>query len=128
MLTINDQIWVAPAIKDSNLVGTMIPADGNTHTITLDLDRLYPLANIAAESHKSNVLGVVFRAEFVFRDSADGAAEICIDDVTFGTEPLNFSSSDSTEPAPKLSFFERIKAFFLSIYTKIVLFFDRLFK
>ena len=128
MLTINDQIWVATAIKDSNLVGTMIPADGNTHTITLDLDRLYPLANIAAESHKSNVLGVVFRAEFVFRDSANGAAEICIDDVTFGTEPLNFSSSDSTEPAPKLSFFERIKAFFLSIYTKIVLFFDRLFK
>ena len=127
MLTINDKIWVAPAIKDSSLVGTLIPADGKVHTITLDLDRLYPLANISAEALKSRDLGVVYRAEFVFTDSAGGSAELCFDDVTFGTEPLNFNISDSTEPAPKPSFFERIKAFFLSIYTKIVLFFENLF-
>ena len=127
MLTINDKIWVAPAIKDSSLVGTLIPADGKVHTITLDLDRLYPLANISAETLKSRDLGVVYRAEFVFTDSAGGSAELCFDDITFGTEPLNFNISDSTEPTPKPSFFERIKAFFLSIYTKIVLFFENLF-
>ena len=126
MLTINDKIWVAPAVKDSNLVGTMIPADGNVHTITLDLDRLYPLANTTADALKSKELGLVYRAEFVFTDSAGGSAEICFDDVTFGTDALNYNSG-SSEPAPKPSFFERIKAFFLSIYTKIVLFFDKLF-
>ena len=127
MLTINDKIWVAPAIKDSGLVGTMIPADETSHTITLDLDRLYPLANTAADVYKSDVLGVVFRAEFVFTDAAGGSAEVCIDDFTFGTDALKYNTSDSTEPASKPTFIERIKAFFLSIYTKIVLFFENLF-
>ncbi len=122
---INENLWVAPGIKDAQLVGCTIPADGNAHTIMLDLNRLYPFANAAATPYKSDILGCVFKAEFNFTGTGISGTELCFDEVSFGTEALNFSASDSLEEP---NFFEKIKAFFISLYTKIMLFFQNLFK
>lgn len=122
-LKINDSLWVMPAVADTASTSVVIPADGNVHTITLDLNRLYPYGNAANATYDSSLLSVVFAAEFMFNSQGTGTAELCFDDVDFTSTKLSYDNQDGSA----FSFFEKIKAFFVSIYVKLVLFFENLF-
>ena len=126
MLMLNDSIWVAPAIKDTNLVGCVIEGDGNVHSVTLDMNRLYVYANTATDPYDSSLLTVVPSAEFVFTGISGNNVSFCVDDFAFSSADLVYENPDNSQSG-ELSFFEKIKAFFLNIYTKIVLFFEKLF-
>lgn len=123
-IKINNNLWVMPAIKDMNSTGCTIEADGNVYSITLDMSRLYPGGNIYASAFTSDILSNIFSAEFTFTDTGTSGTNICFDDVNFSS----VSSSQDTLPKPdfKLSLAERIKAFFVSIYAKLVILFNKL--
>lgn len=124
-IKVNDSLWVMPAVKDMHSTGTAIEADGNVYTITLDLNRLYPLGNIYAETLTADVLTGVMSAEFKF-SSANSTVKIVLDDINFGSDVPADSGVSGSETKPNL--LERIKALFVTMYMKIVMFFKNLFK
>ena len=124
-IKVNDGLWVMPAVKDMHSTGTAIEADGNVYTITLDLNRLYPLGNIYAETLTADVLTGVMSAEFKF-SSANNTVKIVLDDINFGPDIPADSGISGSENKPNL--LEKIKALFVSMYMKIVMFFKNLFK
>lgn len=125
-IKVNDSLWVMPAVKDTNSTGAVIEADGNVYTITLDMNRLYPFGNVYSNTLTSDSLTGVMSAEFRFTDTNNGGAEISIDDINFGSDLPADSGVSAPEVKPNL--LERIKAFFISIYMKVVMFFQRIFK
>ena len=124
-IKVNDSLWVMPAVKDMHSTGTAIESDGNVYTITLDLNRLYPLGNIYAETLTADVLTGVMSAEFKF-SSANSTVKIALDDINFGPDIPADSGISGSENKPNL--LERIKALFVTMYMKIVMFFKNLFK
>ncbi len=125
-ITFSDKLWFMPAIKNTNSTGCRIEADGNVHTVTLDLNRLYPYGNTYAGTQSSNVLSEVLNTEFSFTDINNNGASIYFDDVSFKVEDQSVDSPD--KPAFKLDLIERIKAIFVSLRVKIILLFDMIFK
>ena len=126
MLQLNDSIWVSPAIKDTDLVGCVIEGDGKVHSVTLDMNRLYAYANTTTTPYDSGILTVVPSADFVFTGISSGNVSFCVDDFAFSSTDLVYEKPDNNQ-SDSLSFFERIKIFFLNLYTKFVLFFENLF-
>lgn len=125
-LQLNDSIWFSPAIKDTNLVGCVIDGDGKVHSVTLDMNRLYVYANTATNPYDSGILTAVTSADFVFTGISSSNVSFCVDDFAFSSVDLVYEKPDNNQLYSP-SFLEKIKAFFLNIYTKIVLFFERLF-
>lgn len=121
----NGTLWVMPAVSGTNETGFTVEGNGKVHTVTLDLNRLYPYGDINASAYTSDILSLIWGAEFIFTDINSNGAEVCFDDVCFGTTPVE--GSTPTEPEVKLSFFEKIKAFFASLFAKISLFFENMF-
>ncbi len=125
-ITVSDNLWFMPAIKNTHSTGCRIEADGNVHTVTLDLNRLYPYGNTYADTQSSKVLNKVLNTEFSFTDINNTGANIYFDDVSFKVEDQSVDSPD--KPAFKLDLLERIKAFFISLRVKILLLFNMIFK
>lgn len=123
----NNTLWVTPAVLGTSSTVTTIAADGEVHTITLDLNRLYPYGDVNATPYSADILSIIRGAEFTFTDSNGIGAELCFDEVSFQTG-TSAPGTSNPEPDEKPSFFERIKAFFNSLFAKISLFFQNLFK
>ncbi|MBQ7005189.1 MAG: hypothetical protein IJN68_02010 [Clostridia bacterium] len=125
-IRVSNTLWVMPAVIGTNETGLTVDSDSETHTVTLDLNRLYPYGDVNATAYTAEILGVIWGAEFTFIDIYKIGAEICFDDVTFksGITPDN----NVPEPEKKPSFFDKVKAFFVSFFAKIALFFENLFK
>ncbi len=118
-LIINGVLWVMPAVKDTKNASCIIEADSNIHTVTLDLNKLLSYGNANLLKYKTDTLTEIQCAEFIFTDTGDGSADICIDNITF--------TANETNNENELSFFEKIKAFFVSLFEKIASFFENLF-
>lgn len=123
-LKINNTLWVMPAILGKTDTGITIAADGKTHTVTLDLNRLYPYGDTNTSTYAAGILNTVRDSEFTFSDKS--GAKICFDDISFrlGTS-IPVEDQAGSDKAPNI--FERIKAFFISLFSKISLFFKNLF-
>ena len=117
-LIINGALWVMPAISTTNKADCIIEADGNVHTVTLDLNKLLSYGNANLIKYKSDKLTDIQGVEFMFTDTGEGNADITIDNISFAAD------NSSNENNNKLSFFEKIKAFFVSILEKIAEFFN----
>lgn len=122
----NSSLWVMPAVLGTNETGFTVEADGNIHTVTLDLNRLYPYGDVNATAYGADILSLVRGAEFTFTDTYELGTELCFDEIGFQTG-TTFPGVTPPEPDKKPSFFERIKAFFISLFAKITLFFENLF-
>ena len=117
-LIINGALWVMPAVSTTTKADCTIEADGNVHTITLDLNKLLSYGNANLIKYKADKLSDIQGAEFIFTDSGEGNADITIDNISFA------SDNESNANNNKMSFFEKIKAFFVSIFEKIASLFN----
>ena len=76
----NSSMWHTPAIKDTTDPSVVIPADGEWHTITLDLNRLYLHGNEGGVAFTNEKLENVKEIEFCFTGED---ADLSFDGVTF---------------------------------------------
>lgn len=77
----NALTWYSPAVAGTNEPQTVIPADGEWHCITLDLNSLYLYGNECGLTYPSNKLKKVEDIKLCF--SSDGEADISIDQIRF---------------------------------------------
>ena len=112
-----------PAVKNSNDTNYVIEADAKVHTVTLDLNKLLSFGNANLIKYESDILTAVQSAEFIFTDIGEGSADICIDNILFTAD----NTANNNDDENKLSFFEKIKAFFVSLFEKIASFFEKIF-
>ena len=122
-LIINGALWVMPAVKNSNNTNYVIEADAKVHTVTLDLNKLLSFGNANLIKYESDILTAVQSADFIFTDIGEGSADICIDNILFTAD----NTANNNDDENKLSFFEKIKAFFVSLFEKIASFFEKIF-
>ncbi|MBQ3520149.1 MAG: hypothetical protein IJA31_12595 [Clostridia bacterium] len=99
-----------------NMDDATIPADGEWHTVTLDLNTLYPQGNKATSTYSHNVLNDVKNVTFTFADLGAAGADISVDDFRFTAdgeerEDVNVQLNLKNES----NFFAKIKAFFMTI-------------
>ena len=119
-------LWVMPEVLGTNGTEFTVEADGNVHTVTLNLNKLYPYGDTNSDAYSADILSVIRGAEFTFTDTYGTGNEICLDSISFQTGTSSPEVNPS-EPDEELSFFEKIKAFFVSLFAKIALFFENLF-
>ncbi|MBE6811470.1 MAG: hypothetical protein E7523_01155 [Ruminococcaceae bacterium] len=113
--------WYTAKIMDD----ATIPADGEWHTVTLDLNTLYPQGNKATSTYSHNVLNDVKNVTFTFADLGAAGADISVDDFRFTAdseerEDVNVQLNLGNES----SLIAKIKAFFLMIFSRIMLLFS----
>lgn len=118
-IQVNDELWVMPAIKDNDSTSLILAGNGETYTVTLNLECLYAYGDMNGAVYNSSVLDSLSSAEFMFTDISGNGAELCFDSV-------GFTATERPEEE-ELSFFEKIKEFFISLYEKIFGFFAGLF-
>ncbi len=75
-------VWYSPEVAGTLDTEAVIPADGEYHKITLNLDRVYHLGNECSLSYDNEKLGNIKKLEFRFScDEKD--AELCLDSIRF---------------------------------------------
>ncbi len=75
-------LWYSPEVAGTLDTEFVIPADGEYHKITLNLDRVYHLGNECSLSYDNEKLGNIKNIEFRFScDEKD--AELCLDSIRF---------------------------------------------
>lgn len=82
----NSSMWHAAAVKDTSDTAVVIPADGEWHVITLDLNRLYLHSNEGGIAYTNEKIENVKDIEFRFTGEN---AEFSFDDVTFTASDEN---------------------------------------
>ncbi len=93
-----------------------IPADGEWHTITLDLNTLYPQGNKATSTYSHNVLKSVKNMTITFSDLGAAGADISVDDFRFTADGIEHEDVDvQLNLGNANSFFAKIKAFFMTL-------------
>ena len=91
---------------------TVIPADGSWHLVTLDLNTLYVADYKSDDTFSNNVLNHVTDIKFNF--SSDTQADISMDNIRFGAEAEENSSSNSFG-----GIIEKVNSFILMIFRLI---------
>lgn len=77
----NALVWYSPAVVGTNDHEAVIPADGQWHCITLDLDSLYLFGNECGLTYPCSRLGKVSDIKLCF--SSSGNAKISLDEIRF---------------------------------------------
>lgn len=108
----NGSEWFAPAVSGDSTCSQVLPANGQWHTVTLDLTTLYRNADGKTKADTAKLqgidgLGLCFEAD---------QADLSIDEFEF--------TAPEPQKEKKLSFSEKIRAFF----QKIIEFFKNLFR
>ena len=81
--TENSTMWHAPAVKGTTDSGTVIPADGEWHVITLDLNKLYLHSNEGGVAYTNEKISDVNVIEFRFSAEEGSNTDLSFDNVTF---------------------------------------------
>lgn len=114
----NSFVWYSPAADGGNDMNAFIPADGEWHRITLDLNSLYLYGNECGLTFSRNKLKNIYDISFCFSASAN--AELSLDEIRFtpSSEKIGIRCeakiSDADTP------FEFISAMIVSIIGAIV--------
>ncbi|MBE6783216.1 MAG: sialate O-acetylesterase [Ruminococcaceae bacterium] len=82
-------MWYSPKADQSHESSVIIPADGQWHEITLDLNSLYLYSNECGIISPNNMLKYLLNIELVF--ISDGAADVDIDNFRFTPEEKDSS-------------------------------------
>lgn len=121
-ININSLMWYSPAVDGTKDVEAIIPADGEWHCITVDLNRLYLFGNEGGASRPSRRLDKV--SEICFEFSANGESGISIDKVRFApsTEKAGMRFDSDINCADNI--LEKITAIFVSVIGAIISIFN----
>lgn len=83
----NSLVWYSPAVAGTNEPQTVIPADGEWHCITLDLNSLYLFGNECGATYSNDKLDEVKNIKLCF--SSDGEADVSLDQIRFAPSTEN---------------------------------------
>ena len=112
-------MWYSPEANQNHESSVIIPADGQWHEITLDLNSLYLYGNECGITSPNNMIKHLQNIEFVF--TSDSTADIDIDNFRFVPEEENSSFYFDTTFTDADNIWEFITAIFsvmMSIFYK----------
>ena len=110
---VNAVSWYAPAIDGTKTPQATIPADGQWHKITLNLDRIYLNGNEGGIGYTNEKLSAVSDIEFVFESKSD--ADLTIDNISFTPSAEDVKADFAPEFKNADNILEIISAFFVNI-------------
>ncbi len=115
---VNSKKWYSPKISGTNYTDTVIPADGEWHKITVDLDSLLLKGNECGFTYARNKLKKVSEMSLCF--SSEGEAQISLDEFRFtpSSEKTGIRGEAKIQDADNL--LEMISAMFVSIIGAII--------
>lgn len=120
---LNSLLWYAPEVEGTKDVEAVIPADGQWHLVSLDLNSLYLYGNEGGVSRPCSRLCKVNNISFEF--SGSGENDISIDRICFapsqGDSDLRFDADISNAD----TLFEKISAFFVSLIGEMLAVFNK---
>ena len=79
----NSTMWHAPAVKSTTDTSFVIPADGEWHVITLDLNKIYLHSNEGGVAFTNEKIDDVKDIEFRFSAEEGSNTDLSFDNVTF---------------------------------------------
>lgn len=114
----NAFMWYSPAVDGTKGVEASIPADGQWHTVTFDLNRLYLFGNEGGAGSPCGRLNKVTEIRFEFANTE--STEISVDGIRFAPDmsegKIRFDPDENTLD----TFIERLTAIFTKVMGTIV--------
>ncbi len=104
----DSSMWHTPAIKGTTDPSIVIPADGEWHMITLDLNRLYLHGNEGGVAFTNEKISNIKDIEFCFSAEKGSATDLSFDDVTFTASDEDVKVQFDADFANADGFFEFI--------------------
>lgn len=105
--------WYAPAVEGTNEPQTVIPADGEWHCVTLDLNSLYLFGNECGITYPNDKLDEVKSIKLCF--SSDGEADVSLDQIRFAPSTENVGMRFNADIKNADNFAEIISAMFVTV-------------
>lgn len=102
----SSSMWYAPAVYGTTDSGTVIPADGEWHVITLDLNKLYLHSNEGGVGFTNEKIDNVKDVEFRFSAEKGSNTDLSFDNVTFTASDENVKPQFDAEFTSADGFFE----------------------
>ena len=106
-------MWYSPEANKSGDSFVIIPADGEWHEITLDLNTLYLYANECGAISPNNMIKYIQEMNFCF--SGEGESDIDLDSFRFTPEEKDTSFRFEAKPSDADNVWEFICALFVSV-------------
>ena len=110
--------WYAPEVNDTKDIETVIPADGEWHLVTVDLNTLYLYGNECGVSLPSSRLRKVSDISFEF--SGSGESDISIDTIRFAPSEGKTGIRFDVDINNADTLFEKICAYFVNMIGTII--------
>lgn len=114
-------IWFAPEVNDSGEPGTVIPADGEWHRLTFDLDRIYICGNECAGTYSRVKLDDITGFSLCFKGEG---ADISVDDFRFTGDG---SEGHGVEFEQCIGKADNVWEFICSLFTSFFSIFSKIF-
>ena len=111
-------LWYTPEVKGTLDCSTVIPADGEWHLITLDLNRIYHLGNECSLSYDNETLDKIKELEFCFSSEAENA-KVAMDGISFSASAENPGTRYDVNIKNADDVFEFFTGIFLTIIGKL---------
>ena len=111
-------LWYAPEVEGTGDIEAVIPADGEWHLVTVDLNRLYLYGNECGASYPSGRLSKVKEIRFEFSYSGNGS--VSIDSIRFAPSEGKTGIRFDADMNKADTLLEKISAFFVGIIGMIV--------
>lgn len=112
-------LWYTPRISGTLDNSFVIPADGNTYTITLNLNQVNHADNECSLTYGNKKLKNINELEFCFSSSAD-ESDISIDAISFSASNGTAKTSYEVDIANADNILEYFTGIFLMLFSKIV--------
>ena len=109
----NSLMWYSPSVNGENDIDYVISADGEWHSVTFDLNKLYLFGNECGISVSNRALSNVKNIEFLF--SSDINADISLDHIRFTSSKASIGFGFDADVSKADNLFEFISALFVSL-------------
>ena len=111
-------MWYAPAVNGTKGVEASIPADGQWHLITVDLNRLYLFGNEGGAGRPCSRLNKVDDIRFAFASASD--TDISIDNIRFDPDDTDGKTQFDPDSNTADTIIEKISAVFIKAIGSIL--------
>lgn len=89
----NSVVWYSPEIDNTLDIAATIPNDGEWHTVTLNLNKLYHLGNECSLAYDNSKICNITKIDFNFSGECSVESEISIDNFSFSPDSENYGTS-----------------------------------